>query len=177
MKMFNNMEVKMGAIKVKEIGIHPEAEPAFVCFLNIAELRDSFGVNVQLEVENPLSLPMPFVTKHGRRYMAISHSSIMKDVYVNAPLSFRLEVLKVRKITKTQIKILSWIHLIDIYETTPMDETADAIFKHSLRKYSDAFIASLLSYSPKSRLLSRIKDSRHRPESWIDLPYPLRLRF
>jgi hypothetical protein len=175
--MFNNMEVKMGAIKVKDIGIHPLAEPAFICFLNIAELRKSFGFNVQLEIENPLCLPMPLVAKHNRNYMAISHSCIMKDAYINAPQSFRLEVLKVRNITNKQIEVLSWIHLIDIYETTPADKMSDAIFKHSLRQFADDFIVMLLAHRPKSRLINRILDSRHCPESWIDLPYPLPLRF
>ncbi|MDP5033208.1 hypothetical protein [Paraglaciecola sp.] len=175
--MFDKMEVKISSKKVNEIGIHPLAEPAFVCFLNIAELRESFKFGVQLEAENPFSLPMPFVVKHNKQYMSISHFKIMAKAYISAPNSARLNVLKVRNLSETQIKILSWIYLIDIYESTPIDEMIDAIFKHSLRHYPDDFIMFLLGHRPKSRLINRLLNSRFSPESWVDFPYPLPLRF
>lgn len=175
--MFEKMEVKLGSLKVNKIGIHPLAEPAFVCFLNIAELRESFKFDVQLEAESPFSMPMPFVIKHKKQYMAVSHYKLMAEAYITAPASARLDVLKVRNLTETQIKILAWIYLIDVYECTPKDEMIDAIFKHSLRHYPDDFIIFLLGHRSKSRLINRLLDSRYCPESWVDFPYPLPLRF
>jgi hypothetical protein len=144
---------------------------------NIAERRDAFRRDIKLGAESPFSLPLPFVAKCNGVYMSISHFGVMAGAYIRAPAHFRLKVLKVRKLTITQIEILSWIYLIDIYESTPTDEMIDAIFKHSLRHYPDDFIISLLGHRPKSRLINRLLDSRFSPESWVDFPDRLPLKF